>query len=74
MRSVNKRNKESRAQALKTLEQLRDKRWADTLELDSGKADDEVRRFLDENGVRLKTFQSVIKNIRTHTANYGRPL
>ena len=65
MRSVNKRNKESRAQALKTFEQLGDKRWKNTLELDSAKTDDEVRRFLDENGVRLKNFESVVKNVRT---------
>jgi len=37
---------------------------ADTLELDSGKPDDEVRSFLRENDVRLNKVSSVIKNVR----------
>jgi hypothetical protein len=55
---------QSAKQTRKTLRELEAARWADTLELDSGKPDDEVRHFLYENGVRLKTVWSVIKNVR----------
>jgi hypothetical protein len=70
------RNKESSLRkALKRLEKYEDKRWADTLELNSAKADDEVRRFLDERGVHLKTVRSVKENIlrtlQTMATRYG---
>ena len=82
MRSVaqKERNEESRAQAIKQLKELEAERWADTLELDSGKTDDEVRSFLHENGVHLKKVSSVIKNVgdtlETMANRYGsgRPL
>ena len=41
-----------------------DKQWEDTLELDPGSDDDEVRRFLAGLGLKLKTHRAVLDNIR----------
>lgn len=58
-------NEEQRERVLSRLwDQETQAQWADVLELDPEKHDDEVRRFLAEHGYRVKWARTVLDNLR----------